>query len=54
MNEVFDFSTRMEDDEFDIEIGDENLMLELLKHTSYELHFMSDKLRKDIVFFAEL
>ena len=51
MNEVFDISTRMENDEIDIEVADEKLMLKLLKGTSYALHFMSDKLRKDIAFF---
>ena len=54
MNEVFDIATRMENDEFDIEVADEKLMLKLLKRTFYALHFMSDKLRKDIGFFVEL
>ena len=41
----------MEIDEFDIQIAEENLMLELLKRTSYAPHFLNDKLRKDFDFF---
>ena len=43
--------TQLEDDEFDSEISGTMLMLQLLKHTSHALRFMSENLSKDIDFF---